>query len=126
MKDRTWANGTIVECGGYVTYRENDENGKAIWGKDKFIARFKYQKREIGPFVTFLRKNFTPGEYFARMEAGESPAAILESYGYFYASPALKRELKKGGYPVTKEGWKEYRMAKDISRTFTDILNGNH
>ena len=54
----------------YVTY-----NGR-------FVARFKYNKRERAPFVTFLAKNFTTDEYFDRLSAGETPLAILLSKGY--------------------------------------------
>ena len=112
MKDRAWANGTIVSDAGWVTYQENDENGNPIWGRDKFIARFKYRKTEMGPFITFLIRNFTPAEYFARMVAQESPAAILKSKGYFYLLPLVKRELKRAGYPATAEGVKAYFDAR--------------
>ena len=77
----------------------------------KFVARFKWQKRNLGPFCTFLRKNFTVEEYFGRMDAGESPAAILESKGYVPSH--IKAQLKRAGYPATRAGYDVW-MAKQV------------
>lgn len=77
----------------YVTY------------SNKFVARFKYSKSGKGAFLTFLSKNFTVEEYFARLEAGEQPVTILESKGYIM--PHIKKHLKEQGYPVTQEGFKQ-------------------
>ena len=64
---------------GYLTY------GKLYSRTDKFVARFKYsaQKRRKNAFVKFLVANFTPEEYFQRIEKNaESPLSVLESKGY--------------------------------------------
>jgi hypothetical protein len=72
----------------------------------KFVARFKYRTGDAGPFITFLIKNFTVEEYFSRYEAGEHPLPILESKGFIL--PHIKKWLKIGGYPVTREGYQQY------------------
>lgn len=72
-------------------------------GVSKFVARFKYAKSGKASFISFLIKNFTVEEYFSRLEAGEAPLTILESKGYLL--PHIKKWLKEGNYPVTKEGF---------------------
>jgi len=67
------------------------------------VARFR--TAGIGSFATCLRKNFTVEEYFARMDAGESPLPIAQSKGYLL--PHIKKWLKQGGYPVNQEGKKQ-------------------
>lgn len=92
--------------GGYVHYR-------TVAGEQKFVARFKHQPGAKGSFITFLIKNFEVEEYFARLEAGESPLPIVETKGYLL--PHIKRWLKDGGYPVNQIGFKQYihdRIAK--------------
>lgn len=71
-------------------------------GTSKFVARFKYVRGSKASFLTFLAKNFTVEEYFARLDAGESPLPILQSKGYM--QPHIKKHLKEMGYPVTPEG----------------------
>ena len=56
--------------GGYLTY-----NGK-------FVARFKYNRKLKGRFVTFLKNNFSMSEYFTMLEDGLTPVAILETKGF--------------------------------------------
>lgn len=75
----------------YVTYNS------------KFVARFKYSKSGKGSFLTFLTKNFTVDEYFARLATGEAPLTILSSAGYL--QPHVKKMLKEQGYPVTVAGF---------------------
>jgi hypothetical protein len=53
-----------------------------------------------------LTKNFTVEEYFARLEAGESPLTILQSKGYLL--PHIKKWLKEEGYEVSLAGFKKY------------------
>lgn len=81
-------------------------------GPSKFVARFKYGS--TGTFMTLLRKKFTVEEYFARLDAGETPAAIAESKGYIM--PHIKKWLKRGGYPVTQAGYK--LMIADQAATY--------
>jgi hypothetical protein len=78
-----------------------------------FVARFK--RGASGTFVTFLKKNFTVEEYFARREAGEAPLEIAESKGYLL--PHIKKWLKAGGYPVTVEGFK-MMVADNVARKY--------
>jgi len=60
---------------GYITY-----NGK-------FVARFKYRARNARGFASFIAANFTPAEYFARMDAGELPLIIAQSKGFAFPAP---------------------------------------
>ena len=81
----------------------------------KFVARFKYGGR--GSFLTFLCKNFTVEEYFARLDAGEGPLTILESKGYVL--PSIKKVLRAAGYAPTPEGLKLYidaQIRSDLAR----------
>lgn len=74
--------------GGYLTY------GVRYSRKEKFVARFKHCPRDRAGFQSFLVKNFTPDEYFARLDAGETPAGILESKGYVSATVKRMRKLE--------------------------------
>ena len=74
-------------------------------GTSKFVARFKYVRGSKASFLTFLAKNFTVEEYFARLDAGESPLPILQSKGYM--QPHIKKHLKEMGYPVTLAGFEQ-------------------
>jgi hypothetical protein len=86
---------------GYVVF------GTARYTADaKFVARFKYQRVAARTFATFLIRNFTPAEYFARYNAGESPLAIVESKGYIL--PHIRKWLRDAGYPETSEGYKAW------------------
>jgi len=83
----------------------------------KFVARFKYAKGSKASFVSFLIKNFTVEEYFARLDAGEAPLLIVESKGYI--QPHIKKWLREGGYPVTVEGKERYirdQVATTVAR----------
>lgn len=68
--------------GMYLVYGDSQYGGA-------FVARFKYIKRNRVSFQRFLARNFTPAEYFARLDAGESPLGILQSRGY--VSPSVAR-----------------------------------
>lgn len=84
----------IIE-GKYLTYMPDGN-----YSSSKFVARFR--TAGVGSFATCLRKNFTVEEYFARMDAGESPLPIAESKGYIL--PHVKRWMKEGGFPITPAG----------------------
>tara|TARA_Y100000588_G_C13768068_1_gene716959 strand:- start:101 stop:466 length:366 start_codon:yes stop_codon:yes gene_type:complete len=71
--------------------------------KRGFIARFKTDRRDMGPFTTFLIKNFTVEEYFDAYAADVPPLKILESKGYM--SRNAKAACKREGFPVTPEGF---------------------
>ena len=79
----------------------------AVYG-GKFVARFKRGGR--GSFLTFLCKNFTVEEYFARLDAGEPPLKILESKGYI--CPRVQKLLTSIGYPPTLQGREQYIMSR--------------
>jgi hypothetical protein len=91
----TFTKANLTSHRGNVEYRDPS-------GPSKFVARFKYGS--AGTFMTLLRKKFTVEEYFARLDAGESPLPIAQSKGYI--SPHIKKWLKQGGYPVTQAGYK--------------------
>ena len=91
----------LITEGKYLTYMPQGYN--TPYAERKFVARFR--TAGIGSFATCLRKNFTVEEYFARMDAGESPLPIAESKGYFL--PHIKKEMKAGGYPMTTAGKKQ-------------------
>ena len=74
-------------------------------GTSKFVARFKYVRGSRASFLTFLAKNFSVEEYFARLDGGESPLPILQSKGYM--QPHIKKHLKSLGYPVTPAGFEQ-------------------
>ncbi len=79
----------------YISYK--DESNTV-----HFIARCKYGRGKSS-FVTFLKKNFTPGEYLARLTSGEKPLPILQSKGYI--QPHIRKMLKEQNLPITKEGF---------------------
>lgn len=93
--------------GGYLTY--------LIDGEYKFVARFKYKPGGRGTFTTFLIKNFTVEEYFARLK-DDAPLTILQSKGYM--QPHTKKMLKERGYPVTQDGLAQ--MLRDEIRKYSD------
>ena len=69
----------------------------------RFVARFKYARGSKASFLTFLTKNFTVEEYFARLDAKESPLEILQSKGY--VQPHIRKMLKAAGLPETPAGF---------------------
>ena len=71
------------------------------YGSDrKFVARFK--RGGMSHFRSFLIKNFTVEEYFAKCEAKIAPLTILEEKGYLL--PHVAKLMKQLGYPATVEG----------------------
>ena len=68
--------------------------------RGKFVARFKRGGR--ANFLAFLCKNFEVEEYFARLDAGETPLKILESKGYLL--PHIRKMLTNVGLPATPAG----------------------
>lgn len=72
--------------GGYLTY------------EGKFIARFKYRGgAKMGPFKSFLIKNFTVEEYFVAYDEGRGlpPLKILETKGFDWMTPDMKARLEE-------------------------------
>jgi hypothetical protein len=94
----------LVKDGPYLIY---SPTGRHYAEDNVFVARFKYNASScMGPFNTFLRRNFTVEEYFALMGAGGSPLGILNDKGYL--SPPLRKICRKNGFPVTREGYEAY------------------
>jgi len=103
----------LITEGKYLSYMPDGYN--TPYKDRKFVARFR--TAGIGSFATCLRKNFTVEEYFARMDAGESPLPIAQSKGYIL--PHIKRWMKEGGFPITPAGkvaWRADYMAKFEAR----------
>ena len=76
-------------------------------GTRTFVARFKgVQRRSLGPFMTFLRRNFTVEEYFAEREAGETPLRIARKKGFILSH--IKTWMKREGYALTLEGYERW------------------
>lgn len=88
---------TAFDCnGGYLTYRVAGEE------RARFVARFKYRAGDAASFRSFLIKNFSVDEYFARTKNGEAPLPILESKGYVL--PHIRKWLREAGLPETQAG----------------------
>ena len=73
---------------GYVSY------------DNKFVARFKTQRKRITPFIKFLVSSVSPEDYFARLDAGETPVGIVKSMGY--ECPILKAFMVANGISLTR------------------------
>ena len=93
----------LIKDGPYIHFAtpENRWNRK----EHKFVCRFRVAG--AGSFMTHLRKNWTVEDYFAEMEAGNSPLDIVKKTGYLL--PHIKRWLKEDGYPQTSAGYKQYK-----------------
>tara|TARA_B100000212_G_scaffold323850_1_gene284248 strand:+ start:1264 stop:1602 length:339 start_codon:yes stop_codon:yes gene_type:complete len=74
--------------------------------RGRIVARFKRSKGAMGTFMTHLRRYWSPEDYFSLLDDGYAPLEIVEMTGYI--SPHIKKWLKKGGYPLTKEGEKQW------------------
>lgn len=85
--------------GGFLMYGQYPD-------RPRFVARFKYRGGDKAGFLSFLIKNFSPEEYFARLDANETPVAILESKGY--VSATVKKILKQAGFAPTIEGKRRF------------------
>ena len=103
--------------------KENFEvSGEYIHYEGKFIARFKYQRGAIRPYITFLINNFEVEEFFAMQDAYE---AAFRTHGTPHAAgikspfetacdrgfimPHIKKWLRDGGYEVSNAGYKKFR-----------------
>lgn len=93
MAKSDWDKNFFHYSGGYLTYQA------------RFVARFKILRGAMGDFKRFLVTNFTPDEYFGRLENKEDPLPILQSKGY--VQPHIRKELKRLGYPVNLEGFRQ-------------------
>jgi hypothetical protein len=89
-------------------------DGLYLMYDDRFVAKFKYQRRSIPSFKSFLARNFSVEEYFTRLEAGESPLSVLQSKGYI--QPFMRRVLLDAGLPPTPAGREEYLRREALLR----------
>jgi len=85
-------------------------DGLVLTYAGRFVARFKYAKRDRAAFQAFLIKNFTVEEYFAALDADVAPQQILEDKGYL--STTIKKILKEVGYEPTRAGYDAYIKAQ--------------
>lgn len=60
--------------------------------KIRFVARFKYNRRDRASFQKFLIANFSVQEYFDALLKSQAPAQILKAKGW--VSPTMKRALE--------------------------------
>ena len=98
----------LVKDGDCLYYIPTPASPYTEW---RFVARFKYAaKSSLGPFATFLRRNFTVEEYFALVDADKSPLKIAESKGFVLSH--IKKWLKRDGYPQTREGYEAWSAAR--------------
>ena len=105
--------------GTYLVY------GTGMYSTDRrFVARFKYDKRDKASFVKFLIANFTVEEYFTRLRLNnEAPATVLESKGWI--SGSAKKLLKLWDLPATADGRRRYRDTADGRRRYRDMVLAN-
>jgi hypothetical protein len=89
-------------------------DGLHLMYDDRCVAKFKYQRRSIPSFKSFLARNFSVEEYFTRLEAGESPLSVLQSKGYI--QPFMRRVLLDAGLPPTPAGREEYLRREALLR----------
>jgi hypothetical protein len=106
----------LVRSGHYVHY---SPSGNSYSPDAVFVARFKHARGSVGPFMTFLRKNFTVEEYFARRDAGESPLPIVKSKGFILSH--IKSWLRKDGFAVTPEGYEQWTAAQAAKRASKEM-----
>ena len=67
--------------------------GSGQYTKDaRFVARFKYNKRDRSSFVKFLIANFTVDEYFSALKI-YAPSRILTAKGWI--SPTVAKSLQQ-------------------------------
>jgi hypothetical protein len=68
--------------------------GSGQYTKDaRFVARFKYSRRDKPSFMKFLIANFTVDEYFSALK-NDAPATILEAKGWISPTVAKLRLLQ--------------------------------
>jgi len=91
--------------GGYLTYRPD-------WDLPaRFIARFKYARKDKPGFLSFLIKNFSVEEYFSMRDVEKmAPVEILETKGY--VSKTVKDLLAYSGYSPDRAGYDAYLKAQ--------------
>ena len=89
-------------AGPFVGQKTYDE----VYGADKIHPSRIGKKKEA-----FMCNNFTIEEYLDLLDSGLAPITALETKGYI--SPAIKKMLKKQGYPQTQEG--QTQMLKEWS-----------
>jgi hypothetical protein len=65
-------------------------------GRGRFVARFKHSRptQNARAFAKFLVANFTPAEYFAALESGKPPLAVLWAKGYVSPTERAVRRIE--------------------------------
>lgn len=88
MAKQDWNRKGFHFFGGYLTYTPTPGVYDSTHVPARFVARFKYTKKDRAPFQKFLIENFTPEEYFSRLKVELTPYTILESKGFMF--PRMK------------------------------------
>ena len=106
----------LIENNEYLVYHPAHIVAGDVYSKAKvgFIARFKHDRKDMGPFKTFLIKNFTVEEYFDMYNDDVAPLKILQSKGYM--SRNAKKACKRTGFPVTPDGFSQMIQAQVAER----------
>ena len=98
----------IKTGGGFVEYRPTGWAGQP---DNRFVARFRRGMGGPAGFMAHLRKNWTVEDYFARLDAGLSPLAIVLLTGFVPNN--MKRFLKEKGYTPNIAGYNKWKMDRD-------------
>ena len=112
MKKTPFTKSTLINSGGWLAW---GALGTATpHAERRFVARFKGRGGGgVKSFMTHLCRHHTVEEYFAAMDAGDTPLAIAKRTGYLL--PHIKRWLKKDGYPQTPAGYEAWK-ARETAR----------
>lgn len=88
----------FIKHGAWLSYEVNTKE------RDRFVARFRYNRSRMGRFITFLIKNFEVEEYFELLEVQKlSPVKILEKKGFDPFSKRQHEELEKRKLELIKK-----------------------
>jgi hypothetical protein len=102
----------LINVHGWVYYQPEGTNRS----ERRFVARFtKGPRGNVGPFMTFLRRNFEVDEWFqltgeGQCGAGLSPIAAAETKGFILQH--IKRWLKQDGFDVSFEGYRQWKSER--------------
>ena len=83
----------LIKSGNMLFYSPNGD----AWGPDrKFVARFKYSGPfTMGTFKTELIKHHIVEEYFADLEAGETPLGYMRKHATEWYNNRINKFFKR-------------------------------
>ena len=70
-------------------------SGDVLTYDGKFVARFKYNPKTRTQFKRFLVNSMQVDAYFRRLEAGETPLAIVKEFGFVYTPKPRKTAAER-------------------------------